>query len=103
MLQEFHTDVVKVDRDDAFVAMVLHVCCKRVYLDVAYVSHICCKRFIGMLRMVYNGFSSVFYMFLQVFWMHVSNVSVFGHISQVLHLDVSFFSRIRIRFAYHCI
>ena len=54
-------DVVKVDRDVAYVIMVIHVCCKLlfpifqlffpdvcckcVYLDVAYVSHICCKVF----------------------------------------------------------
>ena len=54
----FHADVTKVDRDVAYVAMVVHVCCKLlfpmfhlffsglcckcVYLDVAYVSHICC-------------------------------------------------------------
>ena len=55
-------DVAKVDRDVAYVAMVVHLCCKRlfpmfhlflldvccecVYLDVVYVSHICCKCFI---------------------------------------------------------
>jgi hypothetical protein len=53
--------VVKVDRDVAYVAMVVYVCCKLlfsmfylflgvcckcVYLDVAYVSHICCMYFI---------------------------------------------------------
>jgi hypothetical protein len=58
----FHADIVKVDRDVAYVAMVVHVCCKLlfsvfhlffqdicckcVYLDIAYVSHICCKCFI---------------------------------------------------------
>jgi hypothetical protein len=52
-------DVVKVDRDITYVAMVVHVCCKLlflmfhlffsdvyykcVYLDVAYISHICCN------------------------------------------------------------
>jgi hypothetical protein len=28
MLQLFHTDAAKVDRDVAYVAMVVHVCCK---------------------------------------------------------------------------
>jgi hypothetical protein len=61
MLQVFHTDVVKVDRDVAYVAMVVHVCCKilfsmfhlffqayitSVFIYVAYVSHKCCKCFI---------------------------------------------------------
>jgi hypothetical protein len=61
MLQVFHADVVKVDRDVAFVAMVVHVCCKLlfpmfylfpyvcckcVHLYVAYVSHICYECFI---------------------------------------------------------
>jgi hypothetical protein len=62
----FRMDVAKVDRNIAYVAMVAHVCCKRlfpmfhlfsyicckcVYLDVAYISHICCEYFIWMLRM----------------------------------------------------
>jgi hypothetical protein len=61
MLQVFHMDVEKVDRDVVHVAMVVqvyykcqfknfllffHVCCGCVYLDVAYVLHICCKCFI---------------------------------------------------------
>jgi hypothetical protein len=52
----FYVNVVKVDRDVAYVEMIVRVCCKllfpnfnlffpdvcckRVYLDVAYVSHI---------------------------------------------------------------
>jgi len=67
MFQVFHIDVAKIDRDVAFVGMVVHVCCKClspmfhlffsdvcckcVYVDVIYVSHICCKCFIWMLRM----------------------------------------------------
>jgi hypothetical protein len=58
----FHMDIVKVDRDVAYVAIAIHVCCKRLfqvfhmffqthiaivyYLGVAYISHICCKCFI---------------------------------------------------------
>jgi hypothetical protein len=82
MLQVLHMDVAKVDQNVAYVAMVVHVCCKRlfpmfhlffpdvccksVYLNVAYVLHICCKYFIWMLRM-FVMVSSVFQMFLQVF------------------------------------
>jgi hypothetical protein len=71
----FYADVAKVDRD---VAVLVHVCCKCVflmfhlfssklccncvYLDVAYVSHICCKCFIRMLHM----FAIVFHVFLYV-------------------------------------
>jgi hypothetical protein len=59
MFQVFHADVAKADRDVAYVAMIIHVCCKCLfpmfftdvyckygYLDVAYVSHKCCKCFI---------------------------------------------------------
>jgi hypothetical protein len=57
--QVFHADIAKVDRDAAYVTIIVHVCCKClfpmfhlffsdvcckcIYLDVAYVSHICCK------------------------------------------------------------
>ena len=57
MLQVFHMHVAKVDQDVAHVAMVVNICCKRLfqmfhlffsdicckcaYLDIAYVSHIC--------------------------------------------------------------
>jgi hypothetical protein len=62
MLQVFHMDVEKVDRNVAYVAIVVHICCKLlfpmfhlffshafckyVYLDVVYILHICCKCFI---------------------------------------------------------
>jgi hypothetical protein len=64
MFQLFCTDVIKVDRDVAYIVMVVHVCCKRmfpifhenicfsnirckcVYLDIAYVLHVCSKCFI---------------------------------------------------------
>jgi hypothetical protein len=53
----FYMDVTKVDRNVAYVAIVVYLCCKllfsmlylffhmyvaSVYLDVAYVSRICC-------------------------------------------------------------
>jgi hypothetical protein len=68
MFQLFHEDVAKVDWDVAYVAMVVHVCCKCL--------------------------SSMFHLFfirmLQVFQTHVSSVSsVFFCMFQVLHLDIS--------------
>jgi hypothetical protein len=77
----FCMDVAKVDQNIAYyVAMTIHVCCKRmfqmfylvffsdvcckcVYLDVANVSYICCKCFIWILHMFCNGFASVFRVF----------------------------------------
>ena len=59
IFQVFHMDIAKVDWDVAYDALVVHVCCKRlfpmfhlfsdvcckcVYLYVTYVSPICCKR-----------------------------------------------------------
>jgi hypothetical protein len=83
MLQVFCMDVVKVDRDIAYVAMVVYallqtsvlnvwsifsdICCKCVCLDVAYVSHICCKCFLWMLRMCCNDFSSISCVFCKYF------------------------------------
>jgi hypothetical protein len=94
MFQVFHTDVAKVDRDASYVAIVVHVCCKRysqcficlsdicckcVYLDVVYVSYICCKRFIWMLCMFVMVFKC-FQVFLQVFLMYVASVSVVSNV-----------------------
>jgi hypothetical protein len=68
-----------VDRNVAYVAMVVYVCykllfpmlhpffpdiyCKCIYLDITYGLHICCKCFIWMLHIFYNGFQ----VFLQMF------------------------------------
>ena len=99
----FRMDVAKVNRDVAYVAMVVYiccklmflifylflpdVCCKYVYLNVAYFTHICCKYFIWMLCIFYNDF--------HVFQMHVSNVSsTFRRMLQVLHLNVSKLDRV---------
>jgi hypothetical protein len=73
MLQVFHIDVAKVDRDVAYVASVSEacckyfndilqafvqnvssvsdLCCKRFYLDVAHASHICYKSMFEMLQL----------------------------------------------------
>jgi hypothetical protein len=71
----FHSDVAKVDRVVAYVAMVVQrmlqvcipnvspifsdICYKCIYLEVIYVADICCKYFIWMLRM----FTMVFQVF----------------------------------------
>jgi hypothetical protein len=87
MLQLFHMDVAKLDRDVAYIASVcrqcfncfLDVCCKCVYLDVAYVSHLCCKCFIWMLR---KCFSSVLDARFKCFICHFCML-------QMLHMVVS--------------
>jgi hypothetical protein len=74
MLQVLHVDV-------AYVAMVVHVCCKLlfpnvsvvfphvcckcVYLNVARVSHICCMRFLSRCCIY---FAMVFQVFLGIFY-----------------------------------
>jgi hypothetical protein len=69
MLEVFHVDIAKVDRDIAYVVIAIHVCCKRVFqifhlffrrmLQMClFRCCICCKCFIWMLHMFCNGFSS---------------------------------------------
>jgi hypothetical protein len=54
MLQVFHTDVAKVDRDIAYVAMVIHVCCKRLSLMFYLFFHIYVANvFLWMLHQTY--------------------------------------------------
>jgi hypothetical protein len=88
-------NIAKVDRDVAYVAMVVHVCCKGlllmfhlcfsdpyckcIYLDVAYV-------FIWMLRMVAMIFMCFIFL---VFHKNISSVlSAFICMLQLLYLDV---------------
>ena len=66
VLQVFHIDVAKVDRDVAHVAMAIHVCFKCMFRMFHLFFHTyVCKCFIWMLHM-----------FLQVFEMYVPSVSV---------------------------
>jgi hypothetical protein len=101
MLQVFHTVVAKVDRDVAYVAMVVHVCCKSLspmfhlfskrMLQVCLSG--CCICFTHMLQVYYLDVAyvcNVFQVFFQVFQMHVSSVSSdFFVRCKCLHLDVS--------------
>jgi hypothetical protein len=103
----FHMGVAKVDLD---VAIVVHVCCKLlflmfylffrcvcckcVYLDVAYVSQNIYKCFIWMQRMFCNGFKC-FYVFLQVLQMYFSSVSsTFRQMLQMVQMSVSNVDRV---------
>jgi hypothetical protein len=79
MLYLFHMNVAKIDRDVAYVTMVVHICCKlllpmfhlffhmhvaSVFIWILYIfSHICCKCSIWMLHIFCNGFK----VFLDVF------------------------------------
>ena len=98
ILQLFHADVAKVDRDVPYVAMVVHVCCKRLFpmfhlffrcmLQVCLSG--CCICFTHMLQVFYldvayvcNGFQA----FFRCFCSSVS--SIFRRILQLLHRDVS--------------
>jgi hypothetical protein len=78
----FHMDIEKVDQNVAYVTMVVHVCCKllflmfhlffqtyvaSVFIWMLHISHVCCKYFIWMLRMLHNGFSCVFGCFCKCF------------------------------------
>jgi hypothetical protein len=94
MLQMFHIDVVKVDRNVAYAAMVVHVCFKCLQTYVA-------RMFIWMLHMCHTYVASVlsgcclqwfqvfFYVFLRVFQTYVLSVSsVFIHMLQLLYREV---------------
>jgi hypothetical protein len=69
MLQVFHLDVTKVDRDVTYVASISEVCCKYLFPmfhDVTHVSHVCCECVIYMLRMFCNGFQVLSAVFASV-------------------------------------
>ena len=96
-----HMDVAKVYQDVAYVAMVVHVCCKllfpmfhlfcRCMLQVCLFEYCICfthmlNYFIWMLRMFLQWFQVFFRCVLKCL-MHVSSVScAFRHMLQVLHL-----------------
>jgi hypothetical protein len=60
MLQVFHTDVAKVDQDIAYLAIAIHVCCKRLFqmfhlFFQTYVANV----FIWMLHMFQTYVASI--------------------------------------------
>jgi hypothetical protein len=67
MLQVFQMDIAKVDRDVAYVAMVVHVCCKSLFL----MFHLCFGR---VLQVSLSGCYICFTLMLQVFYLDVTYV-----------------------------
>jgi hypothetical protein len=67
MLQVFHMDVVKVDRDVSYIAMVVHLCCKRMF----EMFHLFSKR---TLQVCLYGCCICFMHTLQVFYLDVAYV-----------------------------
>jgi hypothetical protein len=55
----FHTDVTKVDQDIAYVAMVVHVYCKRMFPMFLLFSDVVASVFIWMLQMFHTYVASV--------------------------------------------
>jgi len=81
MLQLFQTNVAKVYQNVAYVAMVVHVCCKGMFpMFISVFERIvvclsgCCIRFTYMLQMFYLNIVYVCNDF-QVLQKHVSNIS----------------------------
>jgi hypothetical protein len=82
-----YMDVAKIDQDVSYVAMVVHLCCKRlfqmfrqflqtyvgsVFIRIFYMFHTyVASVFICMLHIFFNGFQ----VFLQLFQTHVSSIS----------------------------
>jgi hypothetical protein len=110
MLQVFRMDVVKVDRDVAYVARVVHVCCKRlfpmfhlffqmyvasVFIWMLYTFHTYIASVLSRCCVCLQWFSSVSGVFFKCFQTHISSVSsFFRRMLQVLHLDVSKVDRV---------
>jgi hypothetical protein len=67
MLQVFHTDVAKVDRDVVYVVMVVHVCCKCLSPMFSFF----CRR---MLQVCLSGGCICYTHILQVFYLEVTYV-----------------------------
>jgi hypothetical protein len=106
----FYMDVAKVDRDVAYVVMVVHVYYKRLFLVFhlffqTYVARV----FICMLHMFHTYVANIlfgcciclqwlqvyFQVFLQVYLTHVISISsIFIRMLQVLYLDVSKVERV---------
>jgi hypothetical protein len=74
MLQVFHMDVAKVDRD---IAMVVYICCKLLFLmfHLFFQAHVA-SMFIWMLHMFHIYVSSVFIWMLRMFLQWFSGVFI---------------------------
>jgi hypothetical protein len=86
MLQVFYVDVAKVDRDVAYVAMTIHVCCKRLFqmfqlfqTDVACVLSGCYICSTLMLYVLHPDVAYVFTHMLQVFYLDAAYILQWLH------------------------
>jgi hypothetical protein len=71
MFQLFHANVAKVDRDVAYVAIVIHICCKRLSL----IFHLFfCTRMLQVFQTNVSSVSSVFFCMLQVLYLDILKV-----------------------------
>jgi hypothetical protein len=64
MLQVFHMNIAKGERDVVYAAVVVHVCCKFLFLMFHQFSDVCCK-------CVYLNVAYVSHICLQVFYLDV--------------------------------
>ena len=102
----FHADVVKVDRDVAYVASVSEACCKRLfkmfhlfhtyvsnvfYLDIAYVSHLCCMSLFEMFQL-FQSYATISVSLLQVANVLFGCSICFTHMLQLYVSSVSYVS-----------
>ena len=83
MLQKFHMDDAKVDRDIAYVASVFEACCKcfrgmlqAFVQNVLSVSDVCCKYFLSECYTCFTHCCKSMLEMFQLFWSYVA-ISVF--------------------------
>jgi hypothetical protein len=70
MLQAFYVDIAKVDRDLAYVAMVVHICCKLLFsMFQLFLQTYLPSVFVWMFNMFYTYVASVFIWMLCMFYM----------------------------------
>jgi hypothetical protein len=102
-------DIAKIDRDIAYIAMVVHVCCKLLFsMFHLFFSEVCCKCvldvayvFIHILQVFYLDVAYVL-QWIQVFFWFFSSVLdacfkcfiIFRRMLHLLHLDISKLDRI---------
>jgi hypothetical protein len=90
MFQVFHADVAKVDRDVAYIAMIIHVCCKCLFL----MFHLFFRR---MLQVYLSGYCICLQLFFKCFYVCFACAlgacfecfSSFVHMLQLFYFDVS--------------
>jgi hypothetical protein len=87
ILQVFHMHVVKVDLYVAYVAMTIHVCCKRLFQMFYLFSDVCCK-------CVYMDIACISHLYmLQMFYLDVAYVLQCDWLLSVFRCFCKFFNR----------